>query len=137
MLREWLRPIEPGEYQPPSDGSAALGTFAESLLLSYLLQGSTTGAAGSELASGSGITRATGAFSSVAAGTFVNTNAATFGPVNAAGTFSGIQVWNTLPASYTANAGSLLVFGSLQTPRTLQSGDSLVLSSAAMSITLS
>lgn len=132
---------------------AALGTFAESLLLSFLLQGSTTGivsawgigigtavgnsTAGSEIASGSGVVRASGAFSSQAAGTFTNTNAATWGPVNAAGTISGIQVWNTSQATYTANAGSLLVFGSLATARTLASGDSLVLSSGAMSITLS
>ncbi len=132
---------------------ANISTFAENMLLAYLLQGSTAtrptawgiglslaspvSTAASEIASGTGVVRSTGSFSSVNANTFVNTNTNTYGPVNAAGSYSGIDVFDTLPASYTANAGNLLLYGLLATARTVGSADSLVLSSSALSINLS
>lgn len=132
---------------------ANISTFADNMLLAYLLLGATatrptawgiglslgspTSVSGSEIASGTGIVRSTGAFSSANINTFVNTVANTYGPVNAAGSYSGIAIFDTLPASYTANAGNLLAYGLLATARTVASGDSLVLSSSALAISLS
>jgi hypothetical protein len=130
----------------------AISAYAEPLMLGYLLKGATatvpaawgvglslgspTAASGSEIASGTGIVRQGATFSSAASNTFTNANAMTFGAVNAAATITGIDVFDTLPASYTANAGNLLVFGTLATVRTLGSGDSLVLPAGSMSVTL-
>ncbi len=61
----------------------------------------------------------------------------TYGPVNAAGSYSGIVVMDSLPASYTADQGHLLLNGLLATARTVGSGDSLVLASSALTISLS
>ena len=131
---------------------AALGTFAQNFLLSYLLQGSTatrpaawgiglslgspSSVSGSEIASGTGVVRQTGVFASSNINTFTNTNANTYGPANAAGSYSGIDVFDSLPASYTADQGHLLCYGLLSTARTVGSGDSLVLASGALAISL-
>jgi hypothetical protein len=68
--------------------------------------------------------------------TFINNSPNTYGPVNAAGPFSGIVVMDTVNATYAANAGNLLLNGLLATPRTVGSGDSLVLASSALTISL-
>ncbi len=131
---------------------ANVATYAENFLLAYLLLGATatrpvawgiglslgspTSVSGSEIASGTGIVRSTGAFSSANINSFVNTVANTYGPVNAAASYSGIAVFDTLPASYTANAGNLLLYGLLATARTVGSGDSLVLASSALVVSL-
>ena len=132
---------------------ANISTYADNFLLAYLLLGATatrpvawgiglslgspTSVSASEIASGTGVVRSTGAFSSANINTFVNTVANTYGPVNAAGSYSGIVVMDSLPASYTANQGNLLLFGLLSTPRTVGSGDSLVLASSGLTISLS
>jgi hypothetical protein len=80
---------------------ANIATYAENFLLAYLLLGATatrptawgiglslaspTSVSGSEIASGTGIVRSSGQFSSANINTFVNTVANTYGPVNAAG----------------------------------------------------
>jgi hypothetical protein len=132
---------------------ANIATYAENFLLAYLLLGATatrpqawgiglslaspTSVSGSEIASGTGVVRSSGQFSSANINTFVNTVANTYGPVNAAGSYSGIIVKDSLPASYTADQGNLLLFGLLATARTVGSGDSLVLASSALTISLS
>lgn len=132
---------------------ANISTYAENMLLQYLLLGSTatravawgvglslgspTSVSASEIASGTGVVRSSGLFSSAAINTFINTVANTYGPVNAAGSYSGIVVLDSLPASYTANQGNLLLYGLLATARTVGSGDSLVLASSALTISLS
>ncbi len=132
---------------------ANIATYAENFMLAYLLLGSTatrptawgiglslaspTSVSGSEIASGTGVVRSTGVFASQAVNTFTNNAANTYGPVNAAGSYSGIDIFDSLPASYTADQGHLLMYGLLATARTVGSGDSLVLGSGALSITLS
>ena len=132
---------------------ANIATFAENFMLAYLLLGATatrpiawgiglslgspTSVSGSEIASGTGIVRSSGQFSSANVNTFVNTVANTYGPVNAAGSYSGIAIFDSLPASYTAGQGNLLLCGLLATARTVGSGDSLVLASSALTISLS
>jgi hypothetical protein len=88
---------------------------------------------GSELGTGSGMTRQTVTFGAAAspAGTASNVNAMTFGP-SSGGTFSGMQVWNTGAAT----AGVMLYYGAFATPRTLGAGDSLVISAAQLVIQL-
>lgn len=67
-------------------------------------------------------------------GTVTNASAVTFGPVNAASVISGIQIWDTVGVA--ADAGNMLWFGLLATARTLASGDSLVIASGALTVTL-
>ena len=149
-----IRDLDVGdEYSPPGNCEANVATYAQNFMLAYLLLGATatrptswgiglslgspTSVSGSEIASGTGVVRSTGAFSSVNVNTFVNTIANTYGPVNAAGSYSGIDVFDSLPASYTANQGDLLLYGLLATARTVGSGDSLVLASSALAVSLS
>lgn len=131
---------------------ANISTFAANFELAYLLQGSTatrptawgiglslgspTSVSASEIASGTGVVRLAAGFASQNANTFTQTAASTYGPVNAAGSYSGIDVFDTTPASYTANAGNYLLGGLLATARTVGSGDSLVLGSGALSVSL-
>jgi hypothetical protein len=98
--------------------------------------GSPTSVSGSEW-TGSGVTRQTVTFGAAASpgGSATNTAAVTFGPVTSAASISGIQIWDTISGT-TANAGNLLWYGLLATVRTLVSGDSVVLASGAMTITL-
>jgi hypothetical protein len=132
---------------------ANMGTYAENFLLAYLLLGATatrpaawgiglslgspTSVSGSEIASGTGIVRSSGQFVSVNANTFSNSVANTYGPVNAAGSYSGIVIMDSLPASYTADQGHLLMGGLLATARTVGSGDSLVLAVGGLTVSLS
>lgn len=98
--------------------------------------GSPTDASGSEW-TGTGITRQSMDFGAAAspAGSATNASALTFGPVTAAASVSGIQIWDTI-SGQTANAGNMLWYGLLATARTLASGDSLVIASAALVLTL-
>ena len=132
---------------------ANIGTFAENMLLAYLLLGATatrpvawgiglslgspTSVSGSEIASGTGVVRSSGQFASTNVNSFTNSVANTYGPVNAAGSYSGIVVMDSLPASYTADQGHLLLGGLLATARTVGSGDSLVLAVGGLTVSLS
>ena len=80
--------------------------------------------AGNEIATGSGMTRQTVAFSAAGspANTAGNSVALTLGPISAAGTVVGIQLWDTLAAT----VGNMLLYGTLTTSRTMAGGDSLV-----------
>jgi len=63
-----------------------------------------------------------------------NTAAVTFGPFSSAQSISGLQIWDTITA--TANAGNMLWYGNLAVARTVGVGDSLVIASGALTITL-
>ena len=93
--------------------------------------------AGSEIATGSGMTRQTVAFSAAGspANTAGNSVAMTFGPILAAGTVLGLQVWDTGPG--TVGFGDMLWYGTLTTSRTMNGGDSLVFGVGALEIGLS
>jgi hypothetical protein len=96
--------------------------------------GSPTSVSGSEIATGSGWTRQSAIFPTAIspAGSATNSVAMTFGPAITPATFSGIQIWDTMSAT----VGNMLYYGLLATPRTLGSGDSLVIASGALVITL-
>ncbi len=129
---------------------AGVSALYEKALLDYSLKGSTatlpaawavglsfgvpSSISGSEIATGSGYTRNTVTFVAAAspAGTASNSLAMTFGPMSAAATMSGIQVWDTLVAT----SGSMIWYGTLATARTLGSGDSLVIAAGALIISL-
>ena len=131
---------------------ANISTYAEKAMLDWVLLGATptrpgttaiglslgspTSVSGSEL-TGTGITRSSMAFGAAAspAGSATNASAVTFGPVTSAMSISGIGIWDTISGT-TANAGNNLWYGLLATPRTLASGDSLVIASAALVVTL-
>ena len=89
---------------------------------------------GSELPTGSGMTRQTLQMAAAAspAGSCSNTNAMTFGPILSSATISGLQVWDTVAAS----GGNMLWYGTLTTARALNAGDWLVFSAGALIITL-
>ena len=89
---------------------------------------------GSEIATGSGITRQTLTMAAAAspAGSASNLNAMTFGPISAAGTVSGLQIWDTGAAT----AGNMLWYGTLTAARTLSPGDSLTIAAGNLIITL-
>ena len=129
---------------------ANISDYAEKAMLDWVLGGATptrpaawglgvslgtpNASAMSEIATGSGFNRATVVFGAAAspAGSAINTTAVTFGPASAAATIVGIHVWDTAAAT----AGNPLWYGTLATTRTLASGDSLVIASGALVITL-
>lgn len=90
---------------------------------------------GSEIATGSGMTRQTVAFSAAGspANTAGNSVAMTLGPISAAATIIGIDVWDTAAATI----GNLLWYGTLTTSRTMNGGDSLVFAVGALEISVS
>jgi len=96
--------------------------------------GTPSSVSASELATGSGITRQTVTYSSaVAAGQSVgNSNAFTFGPISAACTIIGLQVWD----DGRTGTGTMWWYGTLATARTLGVGDALVFNSNALIHTL-
>jgi hypothetical protein len=104
-----------------------------------LSQGSPTSTSGSEISTTFGYTRSTmswgAAGSPTSSGTVSNVSAVTFGPFTTACTISGIQVWDTASQG-TPNVGSLLFEGLLGAARTLASGDSLVIPTGSLLITL-
>ena len=114
-------------------GAAATQPTTRAIGLSL---GSPTSTSGSEW-TGTGMTRATMAFGAAAspAGSATNASALTFGPITSAASVSGIQIWDTISGT-TLNAGNMLWYGLLATPRTVASGDYLVLGSAALTLTL-
>lgn len=89
---------------------------------------------GSEIATGSGMTRQTLLMAAAAspAGSASNTTPMTFGPILSSATISGLQVWDTAAPT----GGNMLWYGTLTTARALNAGDSLVFSPGALIITL-
>lgn len=130
---------------------ANVGAFAEKLALDFLLRSATAGipaawgvglslgvpssTSGSEIATGSGYSRITASFGAAASpgGSATNATAMTFGPFSSAASITGIQVWDTV---LSANSGNMIFYGTLTTPRTVGVGDSLVVASAALTISL-
>jgi hypothetical protein len=102
-----------------------------------LATGSPTSVASSEIAVGSGYVRQTVAFAAAgtpaSSGTATNNAALTFGPFSTAQSISGIFIANTV----SSNAGTGLYAGLLSAARTVQSGDSLVVASGALVVSMS
>jgi len=101
-----------------------------------LATGAPSSIASSEIATGSGYTRQTmgmgAAGTPAGSGTSTNTGAVTFGPFSTAQSITGIFLADTV----SSNAGTMLFFGNLATARTVSAGDSLVVASGALTITL-
>jgi len=101
-----------------------------------LALGSPTSVSSSEIATGSGYARQTSPFGAAgtptSSGTATNNAAFTFGPFSTAQSISGIFVSDTV----SSNAGTLLYAGLLSAARTVQAGDSLVVASGALTITM-
>ncbi len=129
----------------------AVAAYAEKAVLDWLLLGATptrpgtnavglslgapSSTSGSEITTASGYARQTCGFNAAASpgGSVTNTNAMTFGPFSGACSISGLQVWDTI---LTLNSGNMLWYGLLATARTLGVGDSLVIASGALTISL-
>lgn len=132
---------------------AAIGQYLTQALLNWSLNadavtrptawgvglslGSPTSVSGSEITTGSGYSRVAATFASAgtptSSGTGTNISNMTFGPFSSACSISGIQVWDTV---LSLNSGNLLYYGLLATARTLNAGDSLVVASGALTISL-
>ena len=130
---------------------ANIAAYAQKAMLDWCLGGATptqpatralglslgvpASTSGSEMTTGLGYTRQAGTFGAAAspAGSATNNAPVTFGPFNTALTISGIQLWDTI---LTLNSGNMLWYGTLTTARTLASGDSLVIASGALTISL-
>ncbi len=136
---------------------AAISAYATKAMLDWVLLGATptrpttvafglslgspTSTSGSEIVSTYGYSRQSPAAAPFGAavspgGSAFNTVAVTFGPFTTAASVSGIGIWDTV-SGLTVNAGNLLWFGLLATARTLISGDSLVLATSALTVSLS
>jgi len=131
-----------------------VSAFAGKLLLDFCLNAQTatrpaawgvglslgvpSSTSGSEIGSASiaGYTRQNITFgAAVTPGTCTNTSAVTFGAFNSPASITGIQIWNTNTS--VVDGGSLLWYGTLTTARTVGVGDSLVIASGALTVTLS
>lgn len=100
--------------------------------------GAPTSVSGSEITTGSGYARQSpGTFAAAgtptSSGTATNTAAMTFGPFSGAASISGIQIWDTV---LSLNSGNMLWYGLLATARTVGVGDSLVIASGALAVSL-
>ncbi len=117
-------------------GGAATRPTAWGIALSL---GSPTSVSASEVAGGSGYLRTTMAFGAAgtptSSGTASNASAITFGPFSSAQSISGIVVFDTVTTS--SNSGNILWEGLLATARTIGIGDSLVLPTGSLLLTLS
>jgi hypothetical protein len=96
--------------------------------------GAPTSVAGSEVGTGSGLSRVTCLFAAAVtpAGSASNSSAMTFGPALSAASITGMVLYDTMAAT----AGNMLIFGNLATARTLGSGDSLVIAIGALTYSL-
>jgi len=100
-----------------------------------LALGNPTSISGSEIGAGSGYARSAMTFAAAAspAGTVTNNAPVTFGPFSNAQSISGLQIWDTILGQ---NSGNMLWYGLLATARTVGVGDSLVIASGALTISL-
>lgn len=101
-----------------------------------LALGAPSSISSSEIATGSGYARQTMAMGAAgtpaSSGTVTNNANVTFGPFSTAQSITGIFLADTV----SSGTGTMLFFGNLTTARTVQPGDSLVVGSAALTITL-
>jgi len=95
-----------------------------------------TSVSGTEVASASGVTRKTAIFSTCVLNQSFATlaTAITFSPLSAAMSISGIHIWDTIGVA--ADAGNMMWYGLLTAPKTVASGDSLVIASGALTVSL-
>ncbi len=123
----------------------AAGTYAENMLLAYMLQGATAqrvtvwsvglslsstlteGTLG-EVAAGSGYARQPVTFQASAVSIYTNTAAVTFGAFSSNATIRGIFV--------VSSPGSLLCYGTLSPATAVARGSIGVIASAALKVTL-
>jgi hypothetical protein len=98
--------------------------------------GSPTSVSNSEIATGSGYFRSTCMFGAAgtptSSATVTNNTPVTFGPFSSVQSISGLFVND----SVSSGAGVYLFYGTLTNARTVSVGDSLVVASAALTITL-
>jgi hypothetical protein len=98
--------------------------------------GAPTSVSSSEIGTGSGYARTAmgmgAAGTPAGSGTATNTAAVTFGPFSTAQSITGIFLVDNV----TTGSGTMLFFGNLATARTVSAGDSLVVASGALTITL-
>jgi hypothetical protein len=129
---------------------AAISAYLEAVLLNYSLRGTTatpaawavglslgvpSSTSGSEMTTASGYARITASFGAAASpgGSATNATPMTFGPFSGAASITGIQIWDSV---LSLNSGNMLYYGTLTTPRTVGVGDSLVIASAALTVSL-
>jgi hypothetical protein len=130
---------------------ANIAAYAEKAMLDWVLGGAAptrptiwsvglslgapTSISGSEITTGSGYARQTLVMAAAVSpgGSATNASAMTFGPFSGAASISGIQLWDTI---LTLNSGNMLWYGLLATARTVGVGDSLVIASGALTISL-
>lgn len=100
-----------------------------------LAWGTPTSTGGSELNTSIGYSRLTASFAPAnsPAGSASNGVAMTFGPFSSAMSILGIHLHDGSPVG----SSNMLMFGTLQTARTVGPGDSLVVAAGALTITLS
>lgn len=102
-----------------------------------LALGSPTSVSNSEIGTGSGYTRQVMTFGAggtpAGSGTATNVSNVTFGSFLTAQSISGIFIND----SVSSGAGTYLYYGTLTTARTVNAGDSLVVASGALTVTLS
>jgi len=100
-----------------------------------LAWGTPTSTGGSELNTSIGYSRITASFGAAnsPAGSVSNNVAMTFGPFSSVMSILGIHVWDGSPVA----SSNMMLFGTLQTARTVGVGDSLVVAVGALTITLS
>jgi hypothetical protein len=99
--------------------------------------GAPTSVSSTEVATGSGYLRQSASFAAAgtptSSGTVTNNNAMTFGPFSSSQVVSGLFIADTV----SSGAGTLMFYGNLATVRTPLVGDSLVIGSGALTVTLS
>ena len=100
-----------------------------------LAVGTPTSTGASEMGTLTGYSRLTALFGAAnsPAGTASNTAAMTFGPFSSVGSALGVQLWDGSPVA----SSNMLLYGTLQTARTIGIGDTLIVSVGALIITLS
>lgn len=100
-----------------------------------LAAGTPTSVSGSELANAQGyFSRLTALFGAAASptGSASNTAAMTFGPFSSGASVLGCQLWDGSPI----NSSNMILYGTLQTARTVGIGDSLVMNAGSLIVTL-
>lgn len=130
---------------------ANIGMWSQKNMLDFVLKGAAPTApagvwvglaigapasnASSEVGAGSGYARATGVFGAAgtpaSSGVASNVSSAAFGPFSSSQVVSGLFLMDT-----SSGAGNMLWYGNLATVRTPLAGDSLILASSALVITL-
>jgi hypothetical protein len=103
--------------------------------LAALSLGTPSSISGSEVDTNSGYARQTALFGAAAspAGSASNTAAMTFGPFSSSNAIQGLLIYDTI----SINSGNIWWYGTLLTARTVLPGDTLVVATGALIVTLS